>query len=73
MLATLLRIVYSAMNSHKCVQNIDKGLCDGDFQAQIEITKLNEFEAVFSNDVETTYEQCTDTAGSELLHPGMLS
>ena len=71
MLATLLRIVYCAVNSHKCVQNIDKALCDGDFQALMEITKLNEFEAVLSNDVDTTYEQCTDTADSELIQPGI--
>ena len=39
-LATLLRLVYSAMNSHRCVQNIDKALPSGDFHTLMEITKL---------------------------------
>ena len=70
-LATLLRLVSSALNAHKCVQHIDKALSDGDFQSLMEITKLNDFETVFSYDVESTYEQCTDTAESELVQPGI--
>ena len=70
-LATLLRLVSSALNAHKCVQHIDKALCDGDFQSLMEITKMNDFETVFSYDVERTYEQCTDTAKCELVQPGI--
>ena len=37
----------------------------------MEITKLNDFEALLSNEVETTYEQCTEAAKSQLLQPGV--
>ena len=70
-LATLLRLVYSAVNNHWCVKNIDKALSTGDFHTLVEITKLNNFEALLSNEVETTYEQCTEAANSQLLQPGL--
>ena len=61
-LATLLCLVYSAMNSHQCVQNIDKALSTGDFYTLMEITKLNDFEALLSNEIETAQKQCTTAA-----------
>ena len=70
-LATLLRLVYSAVNSHQCMQSMDKALSTGDFHTLMEITKLNDFEALLSNEVETTYEQCTEAAKSQLLQPGV--
>ena len=70
-LATLLRPVYSAMSSHQCVQNIDKALSAGDFYTLMEITKFNDFEALLSNKIETTHEQCTTAAKSQLLLPGI--
>ena len=39
-LATLLRLLYSAVNSHQCMQNIDNALCTGDFDTLMEIIKL---------------------------------
>ena len=61
-LATLLRLVYSGVNSHQYVKNIDKALSAGDFHTLMELTKLNNFEVLLSNEVETTYEQCTEAA-----------
>ena len=37
----------------------------------MEITKLTNFETLLSNEVETTYEQCTVTADSGVLQPGI--
>ena len=70
-LTKLLRIVYSAVNSHKCVQNIDNALSAGDYHTLMEITDLTDFEALLSNEVESTYEQCADFADSELVQPGI--
>ena len=54
--------MYSAVNSHRCVQKIDNALSTGNFHTLMEITKLTDFETLLSNEVETTYEQCTETA-----------
>ena len=55
--------MYSAVNSHKCVQNIniDNALSAGDYHTLMDITDLNDFEAMLSNEVESTYEQCADS------------
>ena len=71
LLTKLLRLVYSAVNSHKCVQNIDNALSAGDYHTLMNITDLNDFEAMFSNEVESTYEQCADSADCELVKPGV--
>ena len=63
--------MYSAVNSHKCVQNIDNALSAGDYHTLMDITDLNDFEAMLSNEVESTYEQCADSADSELVKPGI--
>ena len=70
-LTTLLRLVCSAMNSHQCVQNIDNALSAGDFHALMEVTKVTDFESLLSNEVETTYEQSTETADSGIVQPGI--
>ena len=57
---------YSALSSHTCVKNIDKALCDGDFQTLIEITKISGCDALLSNEVEKTYTQCTE-AGDDVF------
>ena len=66
-LTTLLRLVCSAVNSHQCVQNIDNALFADDFHTLMEITKLTDFEILLSNEVETPYERCTETADSGIL------
>ena len=63
--------MYSAVNSHKCVQNIDNALSAGDYHTLMDITDLNDFEAMHSNEVESTYEQCADSADSDLVKPGV--
>ena len=66
-----LHRVHSAIRSHSCVHDIDEALCDGDFHALMEITNVDDFESLLSNDVESSYEQCTDTvvADSMLRQP----
>ena len=70
-LATLLRLVYSAMNSHQYILKIDEALCAGDFHSLMKITNMSDFEALLSNEIETTYEQSTEAADSELVKPGI--
>ena len=70
-LATLLRLVYSAVNSHQCAQNIDNALCTGNFHTLMEITKLTDLETLLSNEVETTYVQCIESANSGIVQPGI--
>ena len=67
--------VHSAIRSHSCVQDIDEAQCDGDFYALMEITKVDGLESLLSNDVESSYEQCTDTvvADSMLRQPHLES
>ena len=61
----------SAVNSHHCVLSIDNALLAGDFHTLMEITKLTDFATLLSNEVETTYEQCRETAGKGIVHPGV--
>ena len=63
--------MYKAIESHQCVHKIDKALCAGDFQSLMEITKTSDFEALLSNEVDRTYEQCSETADSALVKPGI--
>ena len=65
------RHLYRAIDSHQCVQNIDKALSTGDSYTLMEITKLNDLEALLSNEIETTHKQCTTVAKSQLLLPGI--
>ena len=54
LLSKLLRLVYSAVNSHECVQNIDNALSVGHYYTLMGIIKLTDFEALLSNEVEST-------------------
>ena len=53
------------------MQNIDNALSAGDYHTLMDITDLNDFEAMLSNEVESTYEQWADSADSELVKPGI--
>ena len=44
--------------------DIDKAMCAGDFHALMEITKITDFETMLTNDVESSYAQCTDIVQS---------
>ncbi len=50
-------------------------LCAGDFHTLMEITRMDDFETLLSNDVESSYEQCTDvvSADSVLRQPNLES
>ena len=67
-LQTLLHLTYSG---HTCLKNIAKALCDGDFQTLIEIAKISRYDASLSNEVETTYTQCTEAGNDVFLQPGI--
>ena len=68
-MSTFLRLVCCALESHKFIQNHDEALCTGDFQSLMEITNLNDFETLFNNELENSYEQCTEAANSVLDYP----
>ena len=48
LLTKLMRLVYSAVNSHKCVQNIDNALSAGNYHTLMDITELIDFEALLA-------------------------
>ena len=52
--------VNSAISSHLRVRDIDMALLSGDFESLMEINKVDDFDALLSNNVESTHEQCTD-------------
>ena len=62
MLSTFLRLVCCALESHKFIKNLDEALCTGDFQSLMEITKVNDFQTLFNNELENSYEQCMEAA-----------
>ena len=67
-LGNLLHHVNDAVRSSSCVDDIDEALCAGDFHALMELTKVDDFDTLFSNDVESSYEQCTGSAvGDSML------
>ena len=53
------------------VQMFDRALSSGDFHTLVEITKICNFETLLSNDINTSYEQCTEAADSVLIHAGV--
>ena len=53
------------------VQKIDRALCSGDFHTLMEITKISDFKTLLSNEIDTSYEQCTEAADSVLTHAGV--
>ena len=70
-LVTLSHHVYRAIGAHVGVQMIDRALDSGDFHTLMEITKICDFENLLSNDINTSYEQCTKAADSVLTHAGV--
>ena len=70
-LVTLSHHVYRAIGAHVGVQMIDRALGSGDFHTLMEITKICDFETLLSNDINTSYEQCTEAADSVLIHAGV--
>ena len=59
-LGNFYRNVNSAISSHLHVRDIDMALLSGDFESLMEINKVDDFDALLSNNVESSYEQCTD-------------
>ena len=59
-LVTLSHHVYRAIGTQ--VQKIDRALCSGDFHTLMEITKISDFKTLLSNEIDTSYEQCTEAA-----------
>ena len=53
------------------VQKIDRALCSGDFHTLMEITKISDLKTLLSNEIDTSYEQCTEPADSVLTHAGV--
>ena len=68
---TLSHHVYRAIGAHVGVQKIDRALCSGDFHTLMEITKISDFKTLLSNEIDTSYEQCTEAADSVLTHAGV--
>lgn len=72
-LMQFLHDVHSAIKSHMCIFEIDKALCSGNYQRLMEIINVENFHTFLSNDVDSTYEQCTDMecANSVLRQPNL--
>ena len=70
-LVTFSHHVYQAIGPHVGVQMIDRALGSGDFHTLMEITKTCDFESLLSNDIDTSYEQCTEAFDSVLIHAGV--
>ena len=70
-LVTLSHHVYQAIGAHVGVQMIDRAMSSGDFHTLMEITKTCDFETLLRNDIDTSYEQCTEAADSVLIHAGV--
>ena len=68
---TLSHHVYQAIGAHVGVEMIDRAMSSGDFHTLMEITKTFDFETLLSNDIDTSYEQCTEAADSVLIHTGV--
>ena len=51
----VLREVHSAITNHKCVFEIDKALCTGNYEKLMNLVDIKEFESLLSNDVEASY------------------
>ena len=68
-LRKLLRQVHSAITNHKCVFEIDKALCTGNYETLMNFVDIKKFESLLCNDVEASYEQC---AGAESVHSILL-
>ena len=52
----LVTLSHQAVGAHIGVQMIDRAMSSGDFHTLMEITKTCDFEALLSNDIDTSYE-----------------
>ena len=59
-LRSFLRCVYSALNSHKCVAEIDEALSSGDFTYLMTANEIDSFQTLLSNEVQTSHEFLDD-------------
>ena len=57
--------MHSAIGSHLCIFEIDRALCAGNHHKLIEITNVEKLDALLSNDVDLSYEQCIDVQCSD--------
>ena len=55
-LLSFLRLVYSALSSHKCIAAIDEALQKGNFIYLITATDVDSYDTLFSNEVQTSHE-----------------
>ena len=67
-LRKFLRQVHSAITNHKCVFEIDKALCTGNYEKLMNITNIEKFESLLCNEVEASYQQC---AGVESVYSAL--
>ena len=63
-LRTLVDHVYTATRSHLCVVSIDKALSAGDFHSLMEITKVHDVADLLTADLDSSYQQSADDAGT---------
>ena len=63
-LRTLVDHVYTARRSHLCVVSIDKALGAGDFHSLMEITKVHDVADLLTADLDSSYQQSADDAGT---------
>ena len=73
MLRKFLRHVHSAITNHKCVFEIDKALCTGNYKKLMNIANIEKFESLLCNEVEASYEQYAGVASvhSALRQPNL--
>ena len=67
-LRKFLRQTHSAITNHKCVFEIDKALCTGNYEKLMNIANIEKFESLLCNEVEASYEH---SAGVESVHSAL--
>ena len=59
--------VNNEISSHLHVRDIDMALLSSDFESLMQINKVDSFDALLSNSVESSYKQCTDIAPADAM------
>ena len=67
MLGNFHQYVNNEISSHLHVRDIDMALLSSDFESLMQINKVDSFDALLSNSVESSYEQCTDIAPADSM------
>jgi hypothetical protein len=62
-----LRLVYSAVSSHKSIAAIDEALNRGDFAYLMEASNIDSYDTLFSNEVQTSHELLDDQLANCVL------